>query len=1093
MPKLTSLALLFLLINCSLFAQDIGDPYYDNLTVIRKGVELHDDEKYKEAIAEYNKIESGDSLYALASYEKALSFYADSQFVEVIPICDEMATIPSSYKAGMLILKANALDGLKRTDEAIAAYESYKLDYPESYKPYFEMSVCHAVNKEFEKAIPMLLESARLNMFSINTHKNFGIYAAEADQPALAIMACFFASILSSDNPNLSLGIISNLVEKIGANDYDKTMNVKPEIFEFANELASLNEIVSSKAALNKTYKSKVKVDYNYTRQLQVICEKLPASMDSGNWLLDFYVSFYKKMWNDGHFQGMVYQPLTSNSSPKLQKLAQKNIYKITAFAKAAAKEIEKKTKSVSYKKMGKEVTGNFHYKNNHVFAIGDIDSEEEADGVWEFFSTNSIKVAEGEFKHGKKQGIWKYYSENGIIVKEENFSDGEKSGVEIIYHTNGMRERELYIVDQKVEGKVKNYYYSGALQSEYEIKSGKLQGDYIVYDNLGAKQRVIPLKDGEENGLVVGYYSNGNKSFESNYSEGKAIGKATYWYDDGTVSSDGSFEKGQRNGAWKWYHENGKLKEEGTYDSGDQTGEWKEYNDKGKLESVTFYKSGKLNGISKSYDRYGKLLSEIEYSNGKGKRYAFFDEKGAKIHEAKTTSGKLKVETYNELRQRAAEGEFYGDDREGEWKYYNLDGSLDYTVVYRKDMLNGEGEFYWPNGKLSKEVYYKDDELQGYYRRYNELGTLIEEGYYLDGVKHGPVKKYFNDGKLAEKLFFWKGDQNGVEWNYQHGGEKDKRFVYDMGLITKADIYNKKDEVVNSCEVECGTGPYLLTHADKSKAYTVNFKYGEAVDEAISYNTSGAILSKVPMKYGNKHGKAVYYHDNGKVSSEGEYKNGRQEGMWKYYDEDGKLTRETNFFEGDRHGKYNSYYTNGKVETERYYYFDERDSLFRSFAPDGQLMVQIEYYRGVALNYTYNGKDGKLIAPIEIKNNTGKIVAYYSNGNKSFELNYTYGMWNGPMEQYYPDGKLLYRSTYVFDQNEGKMEEYFANGNKETEGEYKLDEESGVMKYYHENGKLKRETTYDMGVKHGPEKVYDKNGKLISEGNYYYGEYAKK
>ncbi len=1093
MPKLISLAFFLLLSTGYLLAQDIGDPYYDNLTVIRKGVELHDEDKYKEAIAEYNKIESGDSLYALALYEKAYSYYADSQFVEVIVICDEMAALPSAFNAEILLMKANALDGLKRTDEAMAVYEAYKLDYPQSYSPYFEMSVSHAVNKEFDKAIPLLLESARMNMFSVNTHKNFGIYAAEADQPALAIMACFFASILSSDKPELSLSIISNLVEKIGANDYDKTLDVKPELFEFAGELASLNEIVSSKAALNKTYKSKVKVDYNYTRQLQVICEKLPSSMDSGNWLLDFYVSFYKKMWNDGHFQGMVYQPLSSSSSPKLKKLAQKNIMKINAFAKAAAAEIEKKTKSVTYKKMGKEVTGNFHYKNNHVVAIGEVDSEDEAHGMWEFFATNSVKVGEGEYNHGKKVGLWKYYRENGVIVKEENFSDGEKSGVEITYHPNGMRERELNLVDQKVEGRVKNYHYSGALKSEYDIQSGKLQGNYIMYDNLGAKQRVVPLKDGEENGLVVGYYPNGNKSFESNYTEGKAVGKAIYWYDDGTISAEGSFDKGDRNGNWKWYHENGKVKEEGTYDSGDQTGEWKEYNDKGNLEAVTLYKGGKLNGISKSYDRYGKLLSEIEYSNGKGKRYAFYDEKGTKIHEAKTTSGKLKVETYNELRQRGAEGEFYGDDREGQWKYYNLDGSLDHTVTYRKDMLNGEGEFYWPNGKLAKEVYYKDDQLQGYYRKYNQQGILIEEGYYLDGQRHGPTKRYYNDGKLAEKLFFWKGDQNGDEWNYHHGGEKDKRFVYDMGLITKADIYNQKSEVVNSCQVECGTGPYLLTHADKSKEYTVNFKYGEAVDEAISYNTAGAVLSKVPMKYGNRHGKATYYYDNGKVSSEGEYENGRQEGIWKYYDDEGKLSKEINYTEGDRHGKYTSYHSNGKVETERYYFFDERDSIFRTFAPDGQLMVQIEYYRGVALNYTYNGKDGKLVSPIEIKNNSGKIVAYYQNGNKSFELNYINGMWNGVMEQYYTDGKLLYRANYSFDQNEGKTEEFFANGNKDFEGDYKYDEESGAIKYYHENGKLKRETTYEMGVKHGPEKVYDKNGKLISEGNYYYGEYTKK
>src|SRR6185437_8991464 len=62
--------------------RELQNPLIDSKEIIAKGIALHDQGKYKEALAEYLKVPRSDTSYADVLHELILSYYKDSNFVE---------------------------------------------------------------------------------------------------------------------------------------------------------------------------------------------------------------------------------------------------------------------------------------------------------------------------------------------------------------------------------------------------------------------------------------------------------------------------------------------------------------------------------------------------------------------------------------------------------------------------------------------------------------------------------------------------------------------------------------------------------------------------------------------------------------------------------------------------------------------------------------------------------------------------------------------------------------------------------------------------------------------------------------------------
>src|SRR4051812_9608171 len=75
-----------------------NNPLINSGEVIKTGTQLHDEKKYKEAIAEYIKVDRSDTNYLNAVYELSYSYYSDSQFVKSIEFAElGMKNFPEKY------------------------------------------------------------------------------------------------------------------------------------------------------------------------------------------------------------------------------------------------------------------------------------------------------------------------------------------------------------------------------------------------------------------------------------------------------------------------------------------------------------------------------------------------------------------------------------------------------------------------------------------------------------------------------------------------------------------------------------------------------------------------------------------------------------------------------------------------------------------------------------------------------------------------------------------------------------------------------------------------------------------------------------
>ncbi len=102
-------------------------------------------------------------------------------------------------------------------------------------------------------------------------------------------------------------------------------------------------------------------------------------------------------------------------------------------------------------------------------------------------------------------------------------------------------------------------------------------------------------------------------------------------------------------------------------YTKGKLNGQQKSYYENGKLKSIVYYSNDRINGIE-SYDRNGKLLHKSIFENGTGDWKFYW------------SNGKV-----------SEEGKYKSWRKDGVWKKYREDGSLDTVIKYDNGRLLSE------------------------------------------------------------------------------------------------------------------------------------------------------------------------------------------------------------------------------------------------------------------------------------------------------------------------------------------------------------------------------------------------------------------
>jgi len=314
--------------------------------------------------------------------------------------------------------------------------------------------------------------------------------------------------------------------------------------------------------------------------------------------------------------------------------------------------------------------------------------------GLWKYFYADGTLRMEGRYKHGRENGYFKEYDVKGNLVSTAKYADGNKLedvaelmklDVRKDYYPDGkLKIAATYNKEGQLEGVRREYLPDGTVDKSYIFKRGIMIGEGVVTEK------------GERDGFWKEYY------------------------DNGILRAEGKYNKDIKNGEWKYYHKNGMTDQVGSYRNDKPVGEWFWYYPGGELLREEAYYNGLPDGIMTEYDELGNIITKGEFLEGK--------EEG---------------DWYFRIGDNETEGDYAQGMRNGMWKYYDVPEGYGKQNVLRfegrfiEDNPHDKHTWYWDNGNRKEEGEYIMGRKEGEWVYYNYDGTIFVIVSYKNGIEY--------------------------------------------------------------------------------------------------------------------------------------------------------------------------------------------------------------------------------------------------------------------------------------------------------------------------------------------------------------------
>jgi len=1066
---------------------------------LKKGIEFHEEGKYKDAIAAYSRIPENDTNYILALFEISLSARLDSQRSLAIETSKRaLDIVPNPYEQDLYIQLGSIYDEDEKLDSGMVYLKKAIRRFPNSYQTWHSTAINFYLRKDYDSAYAYFEKAVLMNPYSYNTHYFLGLIAMERGYPVQAMMSFGMSLMISPGSPRASVCInkmfqISNLADVVIEN-----MNTRKEERFFKEDYSEIETYLKSKVALEKKYKIQPRMDEAVFRQFNLICEKLPEKTQFPEDLwASFYAPIYRELFMTKQFGDATTLMVSGLNNDLVKKILKDDMKKIKAVGGLVTERLDK----IGYYRSANRLT----YKDGPGFIFEGL-----------------RLVAKGSYLNddGKtNQGEWIYYNHEGDVMKVATYNEGKSQGAYRSYYYTGVLASEGNFNNFMLEGEFKQYYDNSLLKSKGTYKSGKRHGQYTEYFKNGSMLMTALYKDGKKEGHSEICFETGGKKFDLDYINDEAEGLVKEYFTNGRLFSTATMKKGKSDGEYVEYNILGGVYEKGMMKAGKKDGLFTTWFRNGAVSSTAMYKDDQRNGVALAYYKNGKERSRVSYEKGQQEGGSIErDEEGRIVMSDDFKKGHLKkISYYNVLTNQLIRENSIDDKAKNVIRIYHKSGHLNKEAVCdRNGQYNGEYKEYYLNGKVRVEKQFKDgnaignykeyfangsvevdanytnNELDGMYTKYFFNEQIAEEGMYEGGKKQGYWYVYDNLGNLLEKNYYMEDLQHGWNNSYLPGGKLEQKAYYDRQLEIRFMEYDTSGKVVTDHQFRPGEiNDITMRNALGIKNREAGFARNYLQGPDIFYFPDGNIQSIAFYRNGVSDSMVVRYHTNGKKLRSGRHINGNEEGTWYTYYRSGEVSMIQHYQGGELFGNDSVFSEKGELELVIPYYSDERNGWLESYSPGKELRYKLHYLEGVLVGYTYSLPDGTLIKEIPVENSDRPLSmkSYFRNGNVSFEGAYRNGETEGTRILYYPDKKIFYEASYANGDLHGEEKEYYPNGQLNYARHYIDGEPDGEGHLYHNNGQLKGEMTYVKGYLHGTTKFYDDLGKPLQNITYYWGE----
>ncbi len=1070
-------ALMLLIISHSPKAQD-STAYIDSKEIIRKGIQLHDEEDFDRALSYYRMVSPSDTNYAWSLSEQVLTLTFQKKYEEAIVLGKEGLGLSSEYKASLYDKLGTAYDYHEEVAKALEIYRAGVEAYP-YYKPLlYNYGVTLKKNGDYKEAQELFIRRLQLDPFHAASHfqlAELSILQGFRTKAMLSYM--MYLAIRPSDGQALSR------VESLLIDAVEEEGSVSPYS---QNGFEELDAFIKSRFATNDAFKPSVDIDYRITRHVEVIVKQLDANMKSDDFWVQLYLPFFNGIKDKKILPALLYSIVSGVPKDDIKTWLSKNKKKIEELQELARETIFNSRLYHKATILGQEDNYRFWYfDSGELNAIGNSDQEGKDIGPYVYFYSNGEPSARGILgPDGNKTGKWTYYYTDGSVSSEETYdSQGNIEGTVVSYHPNGGIASKVSYEKGQANGPVEVFFGCGKPQEVYPAVNNQIQGDGKVYDVFGNVLAEYSMNQSALAGPYYAFHADGTRAGEYHYENGQLHGQYTSYHKNGQIREQGLYKEGQLDGAWTGFFESGVKEYEFTYDNGKQIGTSTFYHETGEKASVTPYTDGEVSGDYLGYDEDGILYNKYTYEKDLLIAYQHYAKDGTILSEG-ASADSMQVSAYDPHGHLASVSTYINGKTSGPLTFYHPNGNVFYTINIVDEQWHGTYNEYYKSGELKLSTEYVNGENTGFYREFYRSGKPSSESMVVNGNLEQFYTTFYRDGAKKDENYNMNGNLQGFSKLFSPEGKIFLLEKYDQGIPLALTYYDSLGNIRSQADLPYGTGTLEFKSVAGELLQKREWLCGK---ENADYNSdygNGSPDRRITIKNGDYNGPVLTYYTNGELAAKGYYKDGQADSLWTWYNPSGKVIGTTSYKEGEIHGKNIDIYANGQVESECSYIKGQKHGVCKFYARDGSLQNQKTYHKDYGIvGYQYELPDGEMSELISIDlQGTQKVEAFFKNKQKSISQTYVKGLLDGPSIYYHPNGQVQDEVSYKNGTEEGWTRSYYANGQLQREIFYVDGQEEGLTRRFREDGTLLHSTQYKEGLKHGYETWYNPDGSVLKK-----------
>ena len=1057
-------------------------------TLIREGVKLYDEGKYDDAIALFRQVDENDSNYVWMLTELSLTYLQTKDYDSAIFYAGKGLQLPSPQRQNLMRNMGTAWLAAGNTAKSLEVYDEAIRLYPWSYLLHFNQGMTYLETEDYRSAMTSLQEAIRCNPFHASSHLRLGMLMARQEQYTRALLSLetFLALEPRSERSNAVLVYIENL----SSGHLDTTYGNFIEPFTDNDLFEELDGLIKSRIALNDKYKPAIRFNANLVKQTTLLMEMLPTEGDTGDFWADTYLPLFRAIKEGGHVEPFLYTILASSGKDDVTKWTDKNKKALESFYQTG-KFLNSIRKTRIVRVDGKEIVLATTYDDDgNLTSLGNTDPAGKEQGLWQYFYSNDELKAVGHLIDGQKDGQWKYYTPDGLLESVENYSKGALNGDYLSYHPTGKPNIVGAFVNGLVEGKVTWHNIFGIPTKSLTYRKDSLDGEARTFYNSSQPMEVYTNIKSQISGKHTTFYASGQEGIVAFYNSGLPDGEYLEYHPNGRLSTRGTYRNGKEEGEWTNWYSNGKPRQVRNYTNGVVTGLVRDYFMNGIPESETnFNSSGKQDGLTTTWDHMGRKVLEEIYRDGMLVKMTsgfgtpdnlsvYGSDDGTFTYRVITPDGRLR-----------SEGAYDKGLMTGEIRFYYNNGNLRQKFNQKNGKYDGEAVTYHPNGRIESVSQYRDGLLEGKYIEYGPDGTVLKTGSYLGNNMNNYWRYHTADGSIETSAWYLNGLINGWHTNYAVDGKIKSRDKYTDGVVVRECQFGPDGNMVNEIDFLETTAYQIKSTLDIVIADAV-IKGGVHDGPMTWYHPGGKISTKMNFCADNRNGEYLQYLPDGKPYVKGRSENGSKEGLWITWNEEGKLDSEEYYFNNMKDSVHSYYYDDGSVKMTETYFNDRMEGACDQYAPGGELMIRLIYSEDELTGYQYM-KGGKLTDVIAITRGDQPVIAWYDNGQKSYEQHFRDFVPEGEQVKYYPDGKVMQRRQFSNGMLHGKCEKFYPDGKPEIIYYCRNGLYEGEYVKYHRSGEVKEKVQFLHDQMHGNRYLYDGKGNTLSGEKYWSGSFT--